>query len=82
LGSIDFINAIAAIDSSYLESPKAAWVMNRRTIAAVAGIVDKMGNLLNLVQYAGKKPYILGVPVKISPSMDDISISNTPVLGG
>jgi HK97 family phage major capsid protein len=82
LGSADFANAIAALDSAYLESPKCAFVMNRRTFAAVASLTDKMGQLLRLVQYAGKKPYIYGVPVKISPSVDDIGISNTPVILG
>jgi len=82
LGSADFTNLIATLDNAYLESPRCAFVMNRRTLAAVAGLTDKVGNLLNLVKYVGKKPYIYGIPAKVSPSMPDIGPSNVCVLLG
>jgi HK97 family phage major capsid protein len=56
--------------------------MSHRTLATVAGIVNKFGDSLNLVQYIGKKPFILGIPVKLCPSMDSIGVSNVPVVLG
>ena len=82
LGSDDFAAAIAALDSAYLESPKACWAMNRRTLATVANIKSSTGQPIGLVQYAGKKPTIMGLPVKISPSIDDLGASKTPVILG
>jgi HK97 family phage major capsid protein len=82
LGSKDFANALANIDQAYIDSPKAAWFMNRSTLINVASIVNKFGNSLNLVQYVGGQPYIYGVPVKICPSMDNIGVSNIPVVLG
>ena len=42
-----------------------------------------MGQPLHLVKYdANLQPYIMGVPVKISPSMPNIGASATPVIVG
>jgi HK97 family phage major capsid protein len=82
LGSDDFQAAIAAIDSAYLESPKAAWIMNRRTLAAVANIKSSTGQPIGLVQYVDGKPFILGIPAKVSPSMPDMGASNVSVILG
>ena len=57
--------------------------MNRATLNAVAGIVNKNGDRLNLVQYdADGKATILGIRVAICPSMDGIGVSNIPVILG
>jgi HK97 family phage major capsid protein len=83
IGSADFSAALSALDSAYVESASIAWLMNRSTLNSVAGIVTKQGNRLNLVQYdADGKPSILGIPVKICPSMDNIGVSNIPVVLG
>jgi HK97 family phage major capsid protein len=83
IGSADFSTALSTLDSAYVDSPSIAWLMNRSTLNTVAGIVTKQGNRLNLVQYdADGKPSILGIPVKICPSMDNIGVSNIPVVLG
>jgi HK97 family phage major capsid protein len=56
--------------------------MNHKTLATVSGIVNKFGDQLNLVKYVDGKPFIYGVPVKICPSMDNIGVSNVPVVLG
>jgi HK97 family phage major capsid protein len=81
IGSADFANTLAALDTAYLSSPKTAWILNRKTLGFVNALTDKMGHPLNLVQYdANLQPYIMGVPVKISPSMPNIGPSTTPVI--
>jgi HK97 family phage major capsid protein len=82
IGSIDFANLVADLDSAYLDSPKAAFIMNRTTLGAVNAIVDKQGHPAEIVQYVDGQPFILGIPVKISPSMEGIGPSNIPVLLG
>jgi HK97 family phage major capsid protein len=82
LGSQDFDNLIADLDSAYLDSPKAAFIMNRTTLGAVNSVVDKMGHPAGIVQYVDGKPFINGIPVKISPSMENIGPSNIPVILG
>jgi HK97 family phage major capsid protein len=82
LGSADFSNALAHLDSAYLSSDKLAWAMNRKTLNFLNGLVNKVGAPLNLVQYVDCEPFIYGVPVKISPSVPDIGASSTPVILG
>jgi HK97 family phage major capsid protein len=82
LGSNDFAAAYSALDAAYLSSDKVAWLMNHKTLATVSSIVNKFGNQLNLVQYVNGVPTIYGVPVKICPSMDNIGVSNVPVVLG
>jgi len=76
LGSADFASAIQLLDAAYLNSSKVAFLMNRKTLATLEALVDKVGRPLGLVRYEdedGKcQPYIYGVPVKICPSMDSI----------
>jgi len=82
LGSPDFAAAYSALDSAYLASDKVAWAMNHKTLATVSSIVNKFGDQLNLVKYVDGVPTIYGVPVKICPSMDNIGVSNVPVVLG
>jgi len=81
LGSEDFTAALGALDKAYF-GPKTAWLMNQKTLATIAGIVDKYGNILQLVKYIDGEPTIFGVPVKICPSMDSIGASKVPVVLG
>jgi HK97 family phage major capsid protein len=81
IGQADFANTLAALDSAYLDSPKTAWILNRKTLGFVNALTDKMGQPLHLVKYdVNMQPYIMGVPVKISPSMPNIGPSTTPVV--
>ncbi len=61
---------------------KAAFMMNRNTLAFLNGLVSKMGTLIGLVQYVNGQPTILGLPVKISPTLPNIGASTTPILVG
>jgi HK97 family phage major capsid protein len=80
LGTADFANAAAAMDSAYLESDKIMWMMNRKTLGYMNSLVSKAGRPLDFVKYVDGKPFILGIPVRVSPSMPNIAASNTPVL--
>jgi HK97 family phage major capsid protein len=82
LGTDDFVAALNALDDAYANSPKAAWLMNKKTLATVSGIKSKQGDLVNLVKFIDGVPTILGIPVKICPSMDNIGVSNVPVVLG
>lgn len=83
IGSADFSTALSTLDSAYTDSPSIAWLMNRSTLNAVAGIVTKQGLPLGLVKYDDNgKASIYGIPVKICPSMDNIGVSNIPVVLG
>ncbi len=82
IGSADLANLIGALDSAYLASSKAAFMMNRNTLAFLNGLVSKMGTLIGLVQYVNGQPNILGLPVKISPTLPNIGASTTPILVG
>lgn len=80
LGSADFAAAFSALDAAYLASPKCAWLMNNKTLGYLMFIVTKLG--LPFINFVGGTPSILGIPVKICPSMDNIGASNTPVVLG
>jgi HK97 family phage major capsid protein len=56
--------------------------MNRKTLGYLNGLVSKMGTPLDVCKYVNGKPYIFGIPVKISPAMDNIGASKVPVILG
>ena len=82
LGTADFAAALENIDQAYVDSPKCAWFMNRKTLVTVASITNKFGDNLNLVQWVDGEPFIYGVPVKFCPSLSNIGASNVPVILG
>lgn len=82
VGLQDVANLIGALDSSYLASDKAAFLMNRATLAFLNGLTSKMGTSVGIVQWVKGRPTICGLPVRISPSMPGISPSSTPILVG
>ena len=82
IGTIDLANVLENLDSAYLSSPKTAWCMNRKTLGYLNGLVSKMGTPIDIVKYVDGEPHIYGIPVKISPSMDNIGASKVPVLLG
>jgi HK97 family phage major capsid protein len=82
LGSEDFQTALQNLDDAYANSPSCAWLMNKKTLATVAGQLDKYGNVLRLVEYVNGAPYIFGIPVRICPSMDNVGNSKNPVVLG
>jgi HK97 family phage major capsid protein len=82
VGISDIYAMLDNIDQAYLDSPKAAFFMNRRTLNKLSAIVNKFGDAANLVQWVGGIPYIMGVRVRIAPSLDNIGASATPILLG
>ncbi|HWZ97275.1 MAG TPA: phage major capsid protein [Candidatus Dormibacteraeota bacterium] len=82
LGSPDFAAAIRALDDSYAQSPKAAFFCNKKTLATLEALTDKVGQKLNLVNYDQGWPCIMGFRIRIAPSMDDIGPSKMPVILG
>ncbi len=81
LGSADFSAALGQLDAAYF-GPRTAWIMNQSTLSTLSGQLTKYGQILDLVKYINGKPYILGIPVKIAPSMDSIGASKVPVVLG
>jgi HK97 family phage major capsid protein len=81
LGSPDFTAALAQLNTAYF-GPKTAWIMNKATLATVAGQLDKYGNIVRIIEYVDGQPTIFGIPVKIAPSMDSIGASKVPVVLG
>ena len=82
LGSTDFMNALSDLDDAYANSPRCAWLMNKKTLANVSGIVTKYGQPLDLVKWIDGQPTIYGIPVRICPSMDNIGNGKNPVVLG
>jgi HK97 family phage major capsid protein len=82
LGTADFAAALENLDQAYIDSPKCAWFMNRKTLVSASSILNKFGDNLNLVQWVDGEPFIYGVPVKICPSLGNIGASNVPVVLG
>ncbi|MGA8231125.1 MAG: phage major capsid protein [Candidatus Acidiferrales bacterium] len=78
LGSADFANALAQLNSAYIASPKCCWLMNNKTLASLSAVVTKLGQPLDLVHY-DPMPKIFGIPVKVSPSFAGVGASNIPV---
>ena len=82
IGTTDLANVLDNLDSAYLSSAKTAWCMNRKTLGYLNGLVSKMGTPIDICKYVDGKPYIFGIPVKISPSMDNMGPSKVPVILG
>jgi HK97 family phage major capsid protein len=82
IGSADIAAMYEALDSAYF-GPKTAWMCNQKTLGYLAsGIITKYGQPLDLVKYVDGQPTMLGLPIKISPSLANISASSVPLLLG
>jgi HK97 family phage major capsid protein len=80
LGTADFANAFAQLNPAYLASGKVAWAMNMNTLGKLMTLVDKMG--FPPINFVNGARTILGIPIKICPSMSNIGPSLTPVVLG
>lgn len=82
LGSADFMTALQTLDSKYWGSEKLAWFMNRNTLTKVLNLSDKQGRPLGppFINCIGSQYFIYGIPVRICPSMDNITNASTPVV--
>src|SRR5207244_10826709 len=78
LGSQDFANAIEKLDDAYANSPKVAWLMNKKTLGYLESLLDKNGRPLRIVTYEQGWPCIMGIRVRICPSMDNVGNGSAP----
>ncbi len=81
IGSEDLTNLYQLLDAAYF-GPKTAWMMNQKTLGQLAGVVTKYGQPLNIVRRVDGQPTILGLPVKICPSLPVPAASAVTVLLG
>ena len=80
VGSADIANLYYALDEAYRDSPKCAWLMSSGTLGKLAAITTKQG--LPIVQWQGPEAWILGKPVRISPSMPSVGAQNVSICFG
>ena len=80
IGVEDLAALYFSVDSAYRKSPKAAWLMNDTTLQQLSSVITKMG--IPLIHVVNGVPMLHGKPVKVSPSMQDVSNGNYPVLFG
>lgn len=77
----DLIDLLAAINPAYLSSPKAAWMMNFKTLQAIQKLKDSSGRPMKEVQRTAAGAWeVLGFPVRICPSFDDLG-AGSPATG-
>jgi HK97 family phage major capsid protein len=80
LGTQDFANAFDSLDPAYLASDKVAWALNLKTLGTLMTVLDKYGR--PIIDFVNGARTILGIPIKICPSLPNIGASNTPVVLG
>lgn len=80
VGSDDLNALFYSVNPAYRSSPKCAWFMNSNTMAYIASLKDKNGRPLYSLD--GPNQTLLGKPVRISPSLDDIGGSKYPIAFG
>jgi HK97 family phage major capsid protein len=69
IGSQDITNLVFSVNEQYRNSPSAGFLMSSSTLSKIAGVLDKQGQMLRLVHYENGKPYMLGYPISICPSL-------------
>jgi HK97 family phage major capsid protein len=84
IGTADYANAYQALDQAYLNSDKCRWFMNLKTLGKLLAMTDKYGSPIGqpFLTFNDGVPSILGIPVAICPSMQDIGASANPVVLG
>ena len=80
VGSSDLANLYSSVDPAYRIGPQVAWLMNDNTFAYLQALVTKQG--LPLVSFYDGAQRILGKPVKICPSMDNLGSAGHPIAFG
>jgi HK97 family phage major capsid protein len=80
IGPEDISALYFSVDEAYRSSPKAAWLVNDTTLQQLCAVITKEG--LPLVSIREGVLTLHGKPVKVSPSMQNVSNGNYPVLFG
>ena len=81
MGSADIQAIFNALDDAY-DNAHTAWLGNRHTLAQLATQKTTTGAIVDLVQWDGGTPYILGIPYVVSPSMESAGPSAFPLILG
>jgi HK97 family phage major capsid protein len=82
VGYADLLNLLDSVDSAYVESPGAGWLMRRSTLTKIANLRDKQGLPLPASKFEDGKFWLLGFPVRLSPSMPAIAASSKSIAFG
>ncbi|MDP9159231.1 MAG: phage major capsid protein [Acidobacteriota bacterium] len=80
IGSADLAKLYASVNPAYRNNEKTAWFMNDSTRGYLAAVVTKQG--VPLINWYGGDAFILGKPVKICPSMDNLGNGTNPIVFG
>jgi HK97 family phage major capsid protein len=80
IGSADIANLYYSVNEAYRSSPKCCWLVNDTTLGYLASLVTKFG--LPLVNWFEGQAFILGKPVRVTPSMPNMSNSAVSVIFG
>ena len=87
IGSQDLANLFYSVAAPYRNSPKCCWIMNDATQQIIAGMATNSGTpLVNIVGGlegdSVRGATLMGKPVRISPSMDNVAPNSVPVAFG
>lgn len=83
IGYADLIALRTSVNKAYRKSPKCSWFMTDDTLSALDSILDRNGRPVIAPEHDSQgRRILLGYPVNISPSLDDIGASKKPVLFG
>lgn len=81
IGVTDISNLYFAVDNSYRQSPKCAWLMNDSTRSFLSRIINKQGNPV-WGDLTNGRNLLMGKNVYTSPSMASIGAGNIPIVFG
>lgn len=81
VGVSDIANLYFAVDESYRQSPKCAFLMNDSTRSYLSRIITKQGNPV-WGDLSNGRNLLMGKPVFTSPSMASIGAANIPIVFG
>ncbi len=83
IGWVDLVSLVRSVDPAYRATQKVNWLMNSDTLLNIDSIINKNGQPMIHPQYTpdGRR-LLLGFPIAICPSMDDIGAGKFPVAFG
>jgi HK97 family phage major capsid protein len=83
IGWGDLVSLRTSIQPIYRKSPKCAWLMNDNTLSYLDSLIDKSGLPIIRPHYdQDGNRLLMGFKVHISPSFQNIGVSNYPVAFG
>jgi HK97 family phage major capsid protein len=83
VGWTDLCQLRKSVNAAYRRSPKCCWGMNDDTMTALDSLLDKNGHPIMPQDYdENGNRVLMGYPVRIFPSLDDLGASKKPILFG